>query len=317
MRVFVHRRSVLPLFALLTGGCPSNPSLENPCAGRSGGCITLTLHGEVGPFDALRVIAAGQTGVAPLPAIPGTLPLTIAVPIPSSVPGNEISPLEIDCGAFLNGQIVGRGQKSIEVTGISRVSEWMEMLPVTGPSCSDGFRDGDETDVDCGGSCPMKCGSGASCNVNEDCGLPGLTAPCKFSLSCIHGKCACQCSDGIRDGDESDIDCGGSCTTIMGYHATGTCAIGQHCSQQWDCGVLSYCHESAVEEIPCVNGLCVDLCSDGIRDGFETDIDCGYAAPNQTYCHALVVCDKACATGKGCLNNGNCVSGRCVNGVCG
>nr|PIL97582.1 sushi domain (scr repeat) domain-containing protein [Toxoplasma gondii COUG] len=45
------------------------------------------------------------------------------------------------------------------------------------PTCSDGARNGDETGVDCGGSCPQACPS---------------------------------CFNGLRDGDEEDVDCGGS-----------------------------------------------------------------------------------------------------------
>lgn len=50
-----------------------------------------------------------------------------------------------------------------------------------GPSCFDGVQNGDETGVDCGGSCP-------------DC----PTEP--------------TCTDGIQNGDETGVDCGGSCT---------------------------------------------------------------------------------------------------------
>ncbi len=38
------------------------------------------------------------------------------------------------------------------------------------PSCHDGWADGDETDVDCGGpSCSARCGVGQTCAVNADC----------------------------------------------------------------------------------------------------------------------------------------------------
>ena len=36
-------------------------------------------------------------------------------------------------------------------------------------SCADGIQNGDETDVDCGGSCPAKCDFGDSCLINADC----------------------------------------------------------------------------------------------------------------------------------------------------
>ncbi|MCR9103527.1 MAG: T9SS type A sorting domain-containing protein, partial [bacterium] len=47
----------------------------------------------------------------------------------------------------------------------------------TTPTCDDGIQNGDETGVDCGGSC----------------------APCA------------TCDDGIQNGDETGVDCGGSC----------------------------------------------------------------------------------------------------------
>ncbi|EZH74258.1 hypothetical protein ATO12_15440 [Aquimarina atlantica] len=50
----------------------------------------------------------------------------------------------------------------------------------TTPTCNDGIQNGDETGVDCGGSC----------------------TPCQTTPSC---------NDGIQNGDETGIDCGGSC----------------------------------------------------------------------------------------------------------
>jgi hypothetical protein len=55
------------------------------------------------------------------------------------------------------------------------------------PTCSDGAQNGDETGVDCGGSCPNSC-----------------TAP--------------TCSDGIQNGDETGVDCGGSCPPCSGFY---------------------------------------------------------------------------------------------------
>lgn len=40
---------------------------------------------------------------------------------------------------------------------------------VTFPGCSDGAKNGNESDVDCGGSCTKKCGTNQSCNVASDC----------------------------------------------------------------------------------------------------------------------------------------------------
>jgi hypothetical protein len=60
-------------------------------------------------------------------------------------------------------------------------------------SCNDGIQNGDETDIDCGGSCD----------------------PCP------------TCDDGIQNGDETGVDCGGSCdacfTGVQGqWESSGT-----------------------------------------------------------------------------------------------
>ena len=54
-----------------------------------------------------------------------------------------------------------------------------------GPTCTDGVQNGDETGIDCGGSCPP-CDGGATC------------------------------TDGIQNGDETGVDCGGSCPPCDG-----------------------------------------------------------------------------------------------------
>jgi formylglycine-generating enzyme required for sulfatase activity len=84
---------------------------------------------------------------------------------------------------------------------------------------NDGIKDGDETDVDCGGSSPAKCGTGKACAVAADCA----------SKICLRGKtCAApRYDDGVRNGHETDIDCGGS-----GDHA---CAAGRSCLTDADC----------------------------------------------------------------------------------
>lgn len=90
------------------------------------------------------------------------------------------------------------------------------------PTCMDGVRNGDETGVDCGGpSCPS-CGVGEGCTGAADCA----------SGSCGASSRTCRapsCWDGVRNGDEVDIDCGGSCPACgIGSRCTGdsTCAGG-------------------------------------------------------------------------------------------
>jgi hypothetical protein len=88
--------------------------------------------------------------------------------------------------------------------------------PIPSPACDDRVLDGDETDVDCGGSCAA-CPPGASCKAAKDCQAPG----------CTDGKCiAPTCTDGVRDGFESDVDCGDNCPA---------CALGKGCYTDLDC----------------------------------------------------------------------------------
>src|SRR5207237_1996020 len=79
-------------------------------------------------------------------------------------------------------------------------------------SCSDGLKNGNETDVDCGGACP-DCGTGKTCGSNGDC----------QSQVCTSGRCAApSCSDFVKNGAETDTDCGGgSCPRCARGHPCG------------------------------------------------------------------------------------------------
>lgn len=71
------------------------------------------------------------------------------------------------------------------------------------------------------------------------------------------GATSGSCEDGIRSGNETDIDCGGD--------SCGACATGASCERHTDC-------EGGV----CRAGLCVAAsCEDGIRNGSEAAVDCG------------------------------------------
>jgi formylglycine-generating enzyme required for sulfatase activity len=121
--------------------------------------------------------------------------------------------------------------------------------PVTGrcarPSCSDGFKNGGETDVDCGGSCPAACPDGKSCRTGADC-QGGFCA----SPSATLGYCmTSSCTDFFRDGDESDVDCGGSCPDRcgegQGCRADSDCQAGSRCD-----GLTQTCTECPAEMVP-------------------------------------------------------------------
>ncbi len=144
------------------------------------------------------------------------------------------------------------------------------------PSCSDDKKNGDETDVDCGGGKCDKCAENKHCSENSDC----------LSDNCEDGTCKIKidpCADGEKTGDESDVDCGGSCST--------KCADGKTCNAAEDCA-SNMC-----------DGVCIS-CADGTKNGNESDIDCGGS------------CDTKCADGKACNSGEDCANGFCDGNVC-
>ncbi|MFO8016836.1 MAG: thrombospondin type 3 repeat-containing protein [Candidatus Woesearchaeota archaeon] len=122
-----------------------------------------------------------------------------------------------------------------------------------GDNCNNGVRDGEETDVDCGGSC-KGCGLNQSCGVNADC----------ESNFCMNGTCAePTCDDGIKNGpygnEETSTDCGG--------HCGATCGLNQTCNNDGDC-ISGFCNPD--------NDTCqTPTCEDGYQNGNETGVDCG------------------------------------------
>jgi len=97
------------------------------------------------------------------------------------------------------------------------------------PTCSDAEQDGVETDLDCGGVlCDgngHKCSDGLHCLVANDC----------QSSHCVGTFCAVPtCVDGIKNGGESGVDCGG--TSTCGGCAGDPCTTGADCHST-SCGV--------------------------------------------------------------------------------
>jgi hypothetical protein len=145
----------------------------------------------------------------------------------------------------------------------------------TMPSCDDKVVDGDETDVDCGGSCPKACAEDMKCGAGTDCA----------STSCSNGVCVSPCNNTTTDGSETDTDCGGSCT--------------KKCAEDKKCGVGSDCASTF-----CVNAVCVSPCHNTAKDGSEADVDCGGS------------CATKCSVGWNCQVHDDCFSGVCTGSFC-
>ena len=170
----------------------------------------------------------------------------------------------------------------------------------------------------------------------SDSGGGGRTSPRRDTSGGVdtHGADTATdaCANGVKDADESDVDCGGSCAA---------CALGRACTQDVDCasglcGAGYICREAACgngaqdpgetgvdcggscpaclgdpcgQDADCQTGYCeggvcdVPTCTDGIKNGAETGVDCGGDC-------------SLCGEGMGCLSDANCLSGYCQGGFC-
>jgi streptogramin lyase len=111
------------------------------------------------------------------------------------------------------------------------------------PTCSDGFKNGTETDVDCGGSTCPHCATGLSCHGGTDCQSGFCTLTGGAGLTCQ----APTCSDGFKNGDETDVDCGGP--------ACSPCLTGKKCTAPSDCE-FGVCKSNV-----CAVDICGSQCS--------------------------------------------------------
>jgi hypothetical protein len=151
------------------------------------------------------------------------------------------------------------------------------------PTCTDGVKNGGETDVDCGGLTCAPCGIGHTCTGNNDC----ENGNCDSGVCVLPPPPPPTCVDGLKNGGETDIDCGGpSCAP---------CGDGNTCLGNADC-----------QSGNC-DGVCITpapSCTDEAKNGQETGVDCG--GPE---------CGP-CGDGNGCTTDSDCQSGICENGAC-
>jgi hypothetical protein len=162
---------------------------------------------------------------------------------------------DVDCGggacpACAIGRACAEGSDCV-----SGVCDGRALLCVAA-TCIDHVQDGTETDVDCGGACPA-CPNDAACSRNADC----LSAQCDPQvLRCITSAC----NNHVRDGTETGIDCGGPACPLCG--PVQDCKVNQDCQS-------NYCY--AVGAFGGYGWCMTKTCLDGMKDGTETDRDCG------------------------------------------
>jgi hypothetical protein len=135
-----------------------------------------------------------------------------------------------------------------------------------GPSsCKNRTRDGSETAADCGGPDCAACGNGAVCKVARDC-QSGVCANCNNSPFCVL-QLTCQaptCADGVMNGTETGVDCGGAVAT----RGCPRCGGGEGCKANTDCASGT-----------CTAGKCT-----APKCTAQTCPSCGIGAPTSTPC---------------------------------
>jgi len=188
---------------------------------------------------------------------------------------------DVDCGggacpACDNGKICGMNSDCT-----SNVCDPNTTKCIAAATCSDGIKNQDETDVDCGGMKCNPCGLNQICTQNSDCATmncDGMTKKCTPVGTC---------NDGIKNQDETDIDCGGS--------KCNACPLGDTCQTDMDC-MSGSCNTGGTNT--CLPAG-VPTCDDMMKNQDETDVDCGGGT-----------CNK-CALGQNCATSEDCTSGIC------
>ncbi|APR85359.1 Hypothetical protein A7982_10708 [Minicystis rosea] len=186
--------------------------------------------------------------------------------------------------------------------------------------CGDGVKNGNETGIDCGGSCPLKC-TGTACGSDGEC----KTGHCANGV-CCDGACtgSCQaCNLSGKMGTCSNVPANTSTTgcpaPLQSCSSTGACKSqkGGPCTTTSDCQgsnvacSLGACRldmgESCSDNLQCASGLC--------DSDFDVCFDC-YDGPE---CHSKSCVADVCKStyGDPCLNSTDCVAGICTNGICG
>lgn len=128
-------------------------------------------------------------------------------------------------------------------------------------SCSNGKKNDGETDIDCGGTC-APCDEGLFCRNAADC----KSNVCDIKSTTI-GVCQLSsCYDGVKNGAETGVDCGGA--------SCATCSIGTTCTTGADCA-------SGI----CSGNICtVANCGDGVQNASEACDDGGASATCTPLC---------------------------------
>ena len=134
-------------------------------------------------------------------------------------------------------------------------------------------------------------GEGGPATEAGDDGTSAPDAPAEATT--IDVDDASHCGDGVKDADETDVDCGGA--VCLACPAGSGCLVDRDCSK-----TAQYCDRVLGCACQAFSMTCVyDHCFDQKLDYGETAIDCG--GPDCA----------GCSLGQGCIVDADCADGAC------
>lgn len=153
-------------------------------------------------------------------------------------------------------------------------------------TCTDTFKNGDETDIDCGGTQCAPCTQGKNCLATNDC----------LSAFCIDGVC---CDSAC------DVVC--AACNVPGF--VGECAFVEKYGEDMSYGAGEAC--TAAEGEACTGG---GFCSGAVGKTCAANADCASTRCTDSDNDGTKTCVKL--TGESCVKHADCFSNNCLNGLC-
>jgi formylglycine-generating enzyme required for sulfatase activity len=124
-------------------------------------------------------------------------------------------------------------------------------------------------------------GAGGSSGASDGNGMPGT------GTGAGTGPTAARSDDGIKNGTETDVDCGGAGAGVP------------RCADARACGAATDCTSGVCE--PAARTCAAPSATDGVKNADETDVDCG----------GVLTGAPKCAAGKACAVHGDCATDGC------
>jgi hypothetical protein len=186
---------------------------------------------------------------------------------------------------------------------------------------------------------------GTMCSQNNGavCDGAGACVECNVGADCTSGICtpqktcaAATCSDMVKNGSETDVDCGGptcpKCANTKACAQDGDCVSGDCagtvCVGRADgssCGMAAQCASDHCTDGVCCDATCAGTCQacTALKKGNGQDGTCGPISANtdpDNECAGADVCkgDGTCTApvGASCVLGTECISNNCIDGVC-